>query len=233
MPDTVLTPNADGTYPCGNSMTGDEILSLAENIIEQRYFKKGPTLNAPIDTKQYLTHKLSSKKREVFAVIFMDVRNNVIAYEEMFQGALAEARVYPREVAKRSLEMNARSIIIAHNHPSGDPELSSSDKAITNKLVNALQTVEIRILDHIVVGGGKTVSFAEAGLILRQRDLERQIMECAKDNPTEVFNYLQTLPSGWDKESNRETDLLVEIRRKVLRGLSKESTCISMSNQAN
>lgn len=122
-------------------------------------------LSDPETTKRYLQTHLSRKPHEVFAAIFLDTRNRVLAYEELFRGTLDGASVYPREVVKSALAHNAAAIIFAHNHPSGVAEPSRADRDITRRLVDALALVDIRVLDHFVVGFSQTTSFAERGWI--------------------------------------------------------------------
>ncbi|MEO2267233.1 RadC family protein [Pseudoalteromonas pernae] len=113
----------------------------------------------------YLKLELKGLQREVFLVLFLDSQNRLITQEILFRGTLDAASVYPREVIKAALQYNAASLIFAHNHPSGVAEPSQADKLITNKLIQGLSLVDIRVLDHIIVGGSQSVSFAELGLI--------------------------------------------------------------------
>jgi DNA repair protein RadC len=106
---------------------------------------------------------LSTREREVFACIFLDSQHGVLAYEELFLGTVDAASVHVREVVKRALALNAAALICSHNHPSGKPEPSTADRQITQRLSDALSLVEIRLLDHIVIGGAAEVSFAERG----------------------------------------------------------------------
>lgn len=122
-------------------------------------------LSDPAATKHYLQTQLSRKQHEVFAAIFLDTRNQVLAYEELFRGTLDGASVYPREVVKSALAHNAAAVIFAHNHPSGIAEPSRADRDITRRLSDALALVDIRVLDHFVVGYNQTSSFAERGWI--------------------------------------------------------------------
>ncbi|WP_295900067.1 DNA repair protein RadC [uncultured Vibrio sp.] len=135
----------------------------------QRYLaetlKRGDSLSSPQQTKLYLSSVLRDRQREAFHVLFLDNQNRVIKDEVLFEGTIDAASVYPREVVKRSLELNAAALILAHNHPSGVAEPSQSDRRITRKLIDALSLVDIRILDHFVVGDGEVVSFAERGWI--------------------------------------------------------------------
>lgn len=114
---------------------------------------------------RYLQHRLRGQARELFLVLFLDNRHRLIACEELFAGTLTAAAVYPREVVRRALQLNAAAVIISHNHPSGDPEPSPADARITEELQQALALVDIRLLDHFVVGEGRPVSFAERGLL--------------------------------------------------------------------
>jgi DNA repair protein RadC len=113
----------------------------------------------------FLKHQLGSLQREVFACLFLDARHRFIAFEKMFLGSLDRASVHPREVLKRTLELNAAAVIFAHNHPSGVAEPSASDVQITEELKALLERLEVCVLDHVVIGRGCQVSFAERGLI--------------------------------------------------------------------
>lgn len=135
----------------------------------QRYLaetlKRGEALTSPEQTKLYLSGLLRDKQREEFYVLFLDNQHRVICGEPLFQGTIDAASVYPREVVKRALEHNAAALILAHNHPSGVAEPSQSDRRITRRIIDALALVDIRVLDHFVVGDGEIVSFAERGWI--------------------------------------------------------------------
>ncbi|PKO24640.1 MAG: hypothetical protein CVU35_08265 [Betaproteobacteria bacterium HGW-Betaproteobacteria-8] len=122
-------------------------------------------LSSPQQVRDYLCLKLGGLVREVFVVLFLDAQNRVLAQEEMFSGTLTQTSVYPREVVKRALQHNAASVIFAHNHPSGVVEQSRSDEQLTDALKQALALVDIRVLDHFVVAGNSTLSFAEKGLL--------------------------------------------------------------------
>lgn len=135
----------------------------------QRYLaetlQRNDALTSPEQTKLYLSGLLRDKQREEFMVLFLDNQHRVICTECLFQGTIDAASVYPREVVKRALEHNAAALILAHNHPSGIAEPSQSDRRITRRITDALALVDIRILDHFVVGDGQTISFAERGWI--------------------------------------------------------------------
>lgn len=135
----------------------------------QRYLaeslQRGEALTSPQQTKLYLSGLLRDKQREEFYVLFLDNQHRVICGEPLFQGTIDAASVYPREVVKRALEHNAAALILAHNHPSGIAEPSQSDRRITRRIIDALDLVDIRVLDHFVVGDGEIVSFAERGWV--------------------------------------------------------------------
>lgn len=122
-------------------------------------------LSSPEQTRKFLQHHLGGEVREVFSVIFLDSQHRVLRCEDLFLGTLDGAAVYPREVAVRALQYRAAAVIFAHNHPSGVPQPSSADKRITERLVAALGLLDIRVLDHIIVGSGCEFSFAEQGLL--------------------------------------------------------------------
>jgi DNA repair protein RadC len=124
-----------------------------------------PVFNSPQLVKDYLQMRLGNLPHEVFAVLFLDAQHRLIACEELFRGSLTQTSVYPREVVKRTLELNAASLILAHNHPSGLLEPSRADELLTQTLKSSLQLVDVRILDHLVVGRAGALSFAERGLM--------------------------------------------------------------------
>ena len=123
------------------------------------------TLQSPAAVKDYLRLRLGDRPHEVFAVLFMDSQNRVIAYEELFRGTLNQTSVYPREVVLEALNRNAAAVILCHNHPSGSPQPSRADEILTQTLKSALALVDVRVLDHMIVTRGKVLSFAEEGLI--------------------------------------------------------------------
>ena len=139
-------------------------LELGKRYLESR-IRRGDVLSNPAATRDYLKMCLRGHPHEVFACLFLDNRHQVICFEELFSGTIDGASVYPREVVKRALQHNAAALILAHNHPSGVAEPSQADCNITRRLSEALSLVDIRVLDHIVVGDGQLVSFAERGLI--------------------------------------------------------------------
>ena len=139
-------------------------IELGRRVLETT-LHRGDVLSNPVQTRDYLTARLRAHAHEVFACLFLDNRHRVISFDEMFNGTIDGAHVYPREVVKRALAHNAAAVIFAHNHPSGVAEPSRADQALTRRLQDALALVEIRVLDHIVIGEGETVSFAETGLL--------------------------------------------------------------------
>ncbi|MDD5404638.1 MAG: DNA repair protein RadC [Sulfuricella sp.] len=140
------------------------VMEMARRAMEEK-MRDRDALNSPASVKDYLRLTLGRKAYEVFAVLFLDAQNRPVAIEEMFRGTLTQTSVYPREVVKRALHHNAASVILAHNHPSGTSEPSNADQILTQALKNALALIDIRILDHFIVGGGTVLSFAERGLI--------------------------------------------------------------------
>ncbi|HEY5789070.1 MAG TPA: DNA repair protein RadC [Gammaproteobacteria bacterium] len=126
---------------------------------------RGDALTSPDATRALLATQLRHRQREVFLGLFLDTRHRVLAAEELFHGTLDAAAVHPREVVRRALALNAAALIVAHNHPSGVAEPSSADLVLTRRLRDALALVEVRLLDHFVVGDGVPVSLAERGLL--------------------------------------------------------------------
>ena len=158
----LFTLAADGSYQLADT---DAIVNAARACLNAK-FVRGVVLSSPAVVKDFLILRLSQIPYEVFAVVFLDVRLAVIEYREMFRGTLTQAAVYPREVVKEALELNAAAVILAHQHPStGVAEPSRADEHMTQSLRSDLQLVDVRVIDHIVVAGGTTVSFAERGLL--------------------------------------------------------------------
>lgn len=144
----------------------DTIIQNALKILENRinYDIDAPVLTSPDSSKKYVKLQLSGYPHEVFACLFLDNRHRVIAFEKLFRGTIDGASVYPREVVKAALSHNAVAVIFAHNHPSGCAEPSRADEAITKRLKAALELIDVRVLDHLVVGN-EVISFAERGLL--------------------------------------------------------------------
>ena len=127
--------------------------------------QRGAALSCPADTRNYLSACLRHRANEVFACLFLDNRHRVIAFEELFEGTINGASVHAREVIRRTLHHNAAALIVAHNHPSGVAEPSQADIQLTRRLAQALQLVDVRLLDHFVVGDGEVLSLAERGML--------------------------------------------------------------------
>ncbi|HEX6364284.1 MAG TPA: DNA repair protein RadC [Albitalea sp.] len=140
------------------------VVELARRALAQRLAER-PVFDAPQRVKDYLRLQLGHLGHEVFAVLFLDAQNRLVALEPMFRGTLTQTSVYPREVVKRALELHAAAVILAHNHPSGIAEPSRADEWLTRSLAAALQLVDVRVLDHLVIGRSDVVSFAERGLL--------------------------------------------------------------------
>ncbi|MEZ8675501.1 MULTISPECIES: DNA repair protein RadC [unclassified Vibrio] len=154
--------NNQHDYPFKTSEL-NELLERAADALAAKYKREG-TFTNPTNVKEYLKLKLGAHDREVFAVMFLDNQHQLISFEELFFGTIDAASIYPREVLKAALNHNAAAVVFAHNHPSGIAEPSQADRRITQRLVDALKLVDIRVLDHIVVGEDY-VSFAEKGWI--------------------------------------------------------------------
>jgi DNA repair protein RadC len=158
---TLSIKETNGRYKPADQTT---ILQAASEIIDH-LFATGTALTSPDLAGGYLRVKLGHLKHEVFAAIFLDNQHRVLAYEELFRGTVDAASIYPREVVRAAIEKNAAAVIFAHNHPSGLCEPSIADKTITKKLMEALGTIDVRVLDHFIVG--ETVfSFGENGLLV-------------------------------------------------------------------
>ena len=142
---------------------------LAALELARRHYREalraGPALNAPAATRQFLTAQLRDRPYEVFCCLHLDNRHRLIHFEEIFRGTIDGASVHPREVVRQALQYNAAALIFAHNHPSGVAEASQADELITRRLRDALALVDIRVLDHLIVGDNNCLSFAERGLL--------------------------------------------------------------------
>ena len=138
------------------------VLELARRTLAAEMVRR-PVFDSPQAVRDFLRLELAELGHEVFAVLFLDAQHRLIRFEPMFRGTLTQTSVYPREVLKRALALNAAAVILAHNHPSGLAEPSSADRALTRSLDAALKVIDVRVLDHLVVGRGQVVSFAERG----------------------------------------------------------------------
>lgn len=146
-------------------VTEQEILHLAKDIAASRFIRAGPQIFSSQLAGDFLNHLIGNDEREVFMVIFLDVRHRIIAYEQLFLGTIDSSPVYPREIIKRVLYHNAAVVILAHNHPSGDPTPSDKDQQVTARIKDALALIETRVLDHLIIAGSKWVSFADDGIL--------------------------------------------------------------------
>lgn len=162
---------ADRASFCAGPGLGDAKYTQLQAVLAmaRRYLaadlERGDALTDPHATRAFLQSRLRHRQREVFACLFLDNRHRVLRFEELFEGTIDAAAVYPREVVRRALAHNAAAVIAAHNHPSGVAEPSRADEQITRRLRDALGLVDIRLLDHFIIGDGDPVSFAERGLM--------------------------------------------------------------------
>lgn len=154
----------NGTYTVSSPITEVDILEMARQLAKSR-LAKGCSIECPSAAFIYLQVLMGSYENEVFGVLFLDNQHRIINFEELFQGSLSFTKIHPRVVVKRALSVNAAAVIFVHNHPSGEPEPSHADKHITVQLREALNLVEVRVLDHVIVGGKACISMAERGLI--------------------------------------------------------------------
>lgn len=164
--------NASHDEFCKKEGLGTAKYTQLKAVVElsHRYLKVKMTkenyLTSPTLTHHYLANRLMDKDREIFMVIFLDNQNHVINCEEMFVGTYNCVEVHPREVARKALQSNAAALILAHNHPSGLAEPSQADRALTKKIEQVCELIDVRVIDHLVIGKGEYVSFAERGWIL-------------------------------------------------------------------
>ncbi len=140
------------------------VMEMARRALAQQ-MQTAPVFDSPARVKDYLALHLAGRTQEVFAVLFLDAQHRLLKLEDLFFGTLTQTSVYPREVVKRALALNAGAVVLAHNHPSGLAEPSRADEYLTQTLISALKLVDVRVLDHLVVGQGQVVSMAERGLI--------------------------------------------------------------------
>jgi DNA repair protein RadC len=137
-------------------------VELARRALSEQ-LRASPILNAPQTVKDYLRLTLAGEQSEVFLVLYLDAQHKLLATEIPFRGTLTQASVYPREIVKSALARNAAAVVFAHNHPSGNAQPSDADRRLTENLKSALSLVDVRVIDHVVVGDGQAFSFAEAG----------------------------------------------------------------------
>ncbi len=154
----------NGKYKSTRALTEKQIMSAAKALIKKKFIK-GSSITCTKMIKAFLSTQYASYEHEVFICLFLDNQHCIIKVVEMFQGTINGASVYPREVVKKALELNAAAVIFSHNHPSGCDKPSLADEAITDKLKKALDLVDIRVLDHIIIGGSESYSFTEHGIL--------------------------------------------------------------------
>ena len=153
----------DGLGPAKSAQL-QAVLELARRSLREE-IRRDPALSSPDKVRDYLKMTLAHREHEVFMALFLDAQNRLLTADELFRGTLTQTSVYPREVVKRALAVNAASVIFAHNHPSGVAEPSRNDELLTASLKQALGLVDVRVLDHVIVAGSSAVSFAERGLL--------------------------------------------------------------------
>lgn len=149
-----ISPRADDEW----------VIAEALRILEERC-KRSTVFDSPKAVRRWLTVRNAGREYEMFTVLFLDTHNRLIEAADMFRGTVSQTSVYPREVVREAMRLNASAVILSHNHPSSIPTPSRADETLTTTLKNALALVDVRVLDHIVTAGGKAVSMAEAGLI--------------------------------------------------------------------
>lgn len=159
---TAFVKNESGMYLADGAIHPDEIIQTAASILLGK-LQGMESLTSPEDAVQFLRMSLSTKKNEHFAVLFLDTRHRVLGFEVLFNGTIDGAAVYPRVIVQKTLSCNAAAVILAHNHPSQDCEPSKADKDITSRIKDALQLIDVRVLDHLIVSTSNWVSLANRG----------------------------------------------------------------------
>ena len=157
---SVFETKQNGKYASTRQFSADEVVAFAMEIVAQR-FQRGACMSSPDATRQYLALQLAERDREIFGALFLDSQHRLICDEVLFKGSIDATAVYPRIVVQRALQLNAAALILYHNHPSGEPEPSVADRHITTQLTESLMFIDVRVIDHLVVAGTATVSFAE------------------------------------------------------------------------
>ncbi|AIW98454.1 JAB domain-containing protein [Klebsiella pneumoniae] len=146
-------------------LAAQRTVKRALTLLDRHLRETGVAFTSTQAARDWLKLKMAGLEREEFMVLYLNQQNRLIAHETLFAGSISSTEVHPREVVKRALYFNAAAVILAHNHPSGDTTPSQADKTITQRLVQALQLVDIRVPDHLIVGGTQILSFAEHGLL--------------------------------------------------------------------
>lgn len=155
-----FSAESEGIYNAFN-VTAEQIISQAKQIAEKS-FKNRKKIESPDEAKSFIWAAMQNLEQEVFACLFLNTKHQIISFEKMFFGTIDATSVYPREVVKKALQLNAAAVIFTHNHPSLDPSPSNADISITKRLTEALALIDVRVLDHVIVGSD-TYSFAENG----------------------------------------------------------------------
>ena len=160
-----ITRDESGQYTLNGVFSPDELLEIAEAVLRQRMERVGQPLEDPAQANRFLRMAIGGLPYEVFAVLLLDGRHRILGFEKLFRGSIANVEVHPREVARLCLKYDAVSIIACHNHPSGESSPSTTDRVITQRLKEALALIDVRLLDHIVVGATETTSMALRGWV--------------------------------------------------------------------
>lgn len=161
---TAFVQEGKEIYHATRAVTSEEILETARFILNRRFLETTAMINTEV-AKDFLIAELSQLGYEVFCVTFLDVSLKVIAFEQLFRGTVDHATIYPREVVRRALELNAARVLLVHNHPSGNAVASEADKQVTKQLKEVLALFDIPVLDHFIVAGNAVTSFAEQGIL--------------------------------------------------------------------
>ncbi len=152
-----------GTYIMESTeVTEDDILTMAKQLSRKR-LSRGRTINSAVDVKEHLRNLMHDYQSEVFGILLLDTRNRILSFQELFYGTIDGASVYPREIVKLALKHNAAAAILVHNHPSGDPKPSEADGLLTERIRDTLRLIDVRVLDHIIVGTEGCISLMEYG----------------------------------------------------------------------
>lgn len=157
---TLCEPN---TFTVAGKVTSDDIVQAAKILIKQQIKTYSTRMDSKNKVKDFLIFELAREKSEVFCALFLTNKNELIRFDRLFQGTINQATVYPREIIRRIIELNAASVIFVHNHPSGHDEPSDGDERITTELVKLLKKIDVAVLDHFIVAGDLVYSFAEYG----------------------------------------------------------------------
>ena len=161
---TFIASDRSGHYQTLEPVTREQIIRFAHSLLT-RQFRNRRKITSSEDVRQWLVMKLALENRESFGVIMLSQQHHILGYQTLFTGTLSQTMVYPREIVSLALTHNAAAVILVHNHPSGEPEPSQADKLITQKITDALALLDIRVTDHLIVGGDKAWSYAEHGLL--------------------------------------------------------------------